>query len=94
MDPGGRTISDYAGNGIGKLTFPVLQKLFKDQAAYQFVLQKIINEYGGQTGGQVAEDLTKLIWAVLEKQLSYEQTSVKSPVEPRVYDSTGNVTGI
>ena len=91
---GGGTIDDYMTNAINDKTFPVIQSLFSDNAALQVYVSNFIAEYGGWLGEQAAEDLAKSIWNWLGGQLSYERTTVHSPVEPRVYSSSGELTGL
>ena len=93
-DLGGRTIADYTNNQIGKVTFPLLQKLFKNKAGVQFLLSKAIKECGVQIEEAVAEDIAKGILNELEKIVNMTQAMVKSPVELRVRDSLGNITGL
>ncbi|MCL0098397.1 hypothetical protein M1O16_00820, partial [Dehalococcoidia bacterium] len=89
-DLGGRTIADYTKNRIGKLTFPMLQKAFRNNEQLQFELSKIIKELGTDA----TEDLVFSIVNELENVVNWERSEVKSPVELRVYDSRGAVTGL
>jgi hypothetical protein len=93
-DLGGRTIADYTNNRIGKVTFPLLQKLFKNNEQAQFLLSKAVKECGVQIEEAVAEDVAKGIIDELEKIVNMTQAMVKSPVELRVHDSLGNTTGL
>ena len=89
-DLGGRTIADYTENRIGKLTFPMLQKAFRNNEQLQFELSKIIKGLGTDA----TEDLVFSIVNELENAVNLERSEVKSPVELRVYDSRGAVTGL
>jgi hypothetical protein len=92
---GDKTIADYANENIGKLTFPLLSKLFKDEnLLYQSFVEVLIQKFAVTLGADKTKDLAKLIVDQLVGQLSYEQTTVHSPVEPRVYSSLGELTGL
>ena len=93
-DLGDRTIADYTENRIGKVTFPMLQKVFKNDKQIQFLSSKIIKESGVAIEKKIAEDVATCILNELDKVVSLEQIKVNSPVELRVYDSRGEVTGL
>ncbi|RZN36947.1 MAG: PKD domain-containing protein [Methanophagales archaeon ANME-1-THS] len=91
---GGRTLSDYSKNKIGKVTFPMLQDTFKNNEEVQYALSKIIKEAGVTIEEAEIDILVSSILEELGTSVNLEESQEKSPVELQVYDSTKNFTGI
>lgn len=92
-DLGSRTIADYTKNRIGKVTFPMLQKIFQNNEQIQFTISRIIKESGVEIEERTIEFLSSSIMGELEN-IILKQSSVKCPVELHVSDSQGRVTGL
>jgi len=86
---GGRTLQNYLNNKVGKLTFPVLQGILNNEAL-QFqlshALKRIVTWETGWLSGKILDELGKQF-----PSGSYRKFS---PVELRVYDFDGKVTGV
>jgi len=93
LAPGGRTLENYIGNRVGKVTFPLLQTWIKS-GQWQFFLSKSLKYGANWLSEEVAEEVALLIIDALEKGINSIESQVRSPVELRVYDSQGNATGL
>jgi len=87
---GGRTLQNYLNNRVGKLTFPVLQGIFRNNEALQFHLSHALK----QLVTWETEWLSSKFLDELSKQFPAEDYKAFSPVELRVYDSEGKFTGV
>jgi len=87
---GERTLENYLNNRVGKLTFPILQEIFKENEALQFHLSHVLKKIVAEE----AEWLSKKIVDELSKQWSSITYKKFSPIELRVYDSEGKITGV
>jgi len=92
-DLGDRTVADYTKNRIGKVTFSTLQRVFRNEKI-QYLASKIIKEIGADIGEEVAKEVATRIWDQLKRTDDLQQSEAKSPVELRVYDSQGRITGL
>jgi len=86
----GRTISDYMSNKVGKITFPFLE----DNEARQYIASKLTKKLSNQITQEMAEQLISHMLEELENEIHYEAVKVESPVELRLYNSEGLVTGL
>jgi len=95
---GDRTFKDYLNNRIGKITFPIVQKIFENNKALQFYIMKAIKEIAVVEGmewlSKKAEGLSEKIVNELSQRFESCIYEKHSPVELRVYDSKGKITGV
>ena len=87
---GGRTLENYLNNRIGKITFPYLQTLFKNNEDLQFHLSHALKK----AGVEAAERLSKEILDELCKLFPSRIYKGFSPIELRVRDSQEQITGL
>jgi len=94
----GRTFENYLNNKIGKITFPYIQEVFKNNEALQFYLSKALKEIavveGAEWLSEKAEELSEKIVDELSKRFESYISEKLSPVELRIYDSRGKITGV
>lgn len=88
-----RTISDWVKNRVGKYLFPTLNELIRSEEC-KFALSKIIKESASEIGESAAERLLTSILDEAKKMVNFEQATLESPGELRIYDSQGRVTGL
>jgi parallel beta-helix repeat protein len=98
---GGRTIKNSLENRVGKITFPLIQEMLSENK--QAIVSKIVKEgsligiveFSKYTGEQLNKLFDQIIDGLAKRLIEQEQQiQLKSPGELRVYDSTGNVTGL
>jgi hypothetical protein len=93
VELGNRTIIEYTNNRVGKLTFGMIKKLFKDKQV-QFTLSKMIKEGVSEIESKVVDKMIEETIKSLQNDVIITEYQVHSPVELRVYDLDGNVTGL
>lgn len=90
---GGRTISNWVKNRVGKYVFPTLQKLPWEDVQWRLsqIIKQLVIQFGIKWN---VEDIVSSIIDQLKGTMNFEQTRLKSPGEFRVYDSQGRTTGL
>jgi parallel beta-helix repeat protein len=93
---GDRTFENYLNNRIGKITFPYLQKIFENNEAVQFYLSKVLKEAASEGMEWLydkADSLSEKIVDELSKRFEEYTYKKFSPIELRVLNPQGEITG-